>query len=215
MISHSFLKIGDRIQVLFDGRWYATMVERLEGEDEILISTPWSCLRMARLEDGCTYTFRSTNPRGLYEFDCLMVREEPGDQIPLYRSQIASELRRIQRRRAYRQEVSVDVHITECKPRSDTQPESYWTKTKNLSENGMLFYSARQYSPGDGLRCRILLGLFGFDDEVFDLRAEVIRLAFPDEGQRYMIGAVFPDISSRDKRLIGKFVARCQREGML
>ncbi|SMC35452.1 flagellar brake protein [Papillibacter cinnamivorans] len=218
MSIHSFLKIGDKVQVLFDGKWYVTMVERKEGEDEFLVSVPWSRLRMARLDLGSTYAFRSTNPRGLYEFDCLILSRETTDQILLYRVKIVSELRRIQRRRAYRENVMLDVCIANPPDPSagNAKPVLCWTHTRNVSEFGMLFYSAKRYLVGDELRCRILLNRFGFSEEISDIRAEVVHCELPDaEDPKYKIGVVFSDITTKDKRLLSKFVARCQREDRL
>lgn len=214
MGTSAVIRLGNRVQIKIENIWYNTIIERISDESCFYISSPISKQMRVLPETNNIYQVSMVSSNGLYEFDVLVLQADISDNIMLIKLQIVSEIRKLQRRNAYRVEVMIGIRIIEVRDCVEQEDAGYQdcTKTINLSELGMMFLSNKKYEEGTMLNCDIVLDKFGFDMMLRHIKARVIRCRNPEEnGEQYKVGVRFEDIPVQSERTLARFVMRSQR----
>jgi c-di-GMP-binding flagellar brake protein YcgR len=212
------LKLGGKVQVRVGSNWFSTIVEFVADDLTFYVSPLLSLRQKVSLAKGKTYSIHVLHDRGIFEFDTLVLETDYkalNENLPLTKLLIVTEPRLLQRRDAFRVAIMVNIHIRETAEDGKTAEEVpiYRTKALNLSENGMMFLTKKNYEPGTVLNCDILLDKFGMDETLRGIAAEVVRIgpAVMDD-TLYQIGVVFREMPRQDRRLLVKFIMTSQRE---
>jgi c-di-GMP-binding flagellar brake protein YcgR len=208
------IKTGDRVKIIISGGIYNTIVEGILDETEFYLSPPQKQQYMLMPKQDQVCTVRSTDKRGFVEFDVRILGIERSDNIPLIKAAAISEPVRVQRRNSYRAEVMLGVVVRRLAKADEDEPAEekapYITKTLNISEDGMLFFSDGQYRIGEKVECDIRLDRFDTDEVLEGIKAQITRRDDTEDG-RHRTAVRFTDYPNQYRNLLLRFIAQSQR----
>lgn len=209
----NWFKTGDRVRIGLGGKYCATIIEGLEGDDGVLISPPITRYGTIMPEPGQICLLVTTCKTGIISFRICVEGIVYGDNIPLIRAQAISGPEKIQRRKSYRAEIMLDVTVTREIQPGEIEEEClpFDTKTVNVSENGLLFVSDGSYRIGDRVLCDLTLDKFDMDEKLERMKAVVTRLEEPLNGP-HRAAVAFTDYPGKTGDTLLKFIFVCQRK---
>lgn len=205
---------GDNAEISSeDGSVYRTMIEECDKGDEIIISTPLYRGIPMVLKPGREMSLFYFKESGRYGFDVTVVEKITEGQLVLYRLKKTSELRKQQRRAAFRLKVvlPVDVRPEEkgvILPTHKKENDDFVSvNTIDISETGVAFASRIKYPQGKRLYMRIHFDKDYPGQSPVLLLGEVMRHALLNhETETYLIGLHFQLLGDGIRSEIAKYV---------
>lgn len=193
---------------------YASRVEAVE-ESVLKIASPVSGGELVPLAPGqrIVVSFSASDSSYEFEAEILARHREP---IPVLVITKPSSVTRVQRREAFRLDVSVPVKyrtVDPAAPEGTAETTERTGRTRDLSEGGALIISDEPDDADSVARGRHLLAAFAIPDDQppVEARCQVVR-STPQTGGRRAMAVRFVVISQRSKDRIVSYLFRIQRE---
>ncbi len=195
--------IGDRIEIIKltskSKKSYSSQVLNTTTEETFIISGPIhrQNLVMMHIDEKIKISYTVEN-RGRYTFDAIILKRSYKDIYQLEIQKI-SDIKRDQRRRFYRFDISIPV-IKESIIKNEIKIEE--CRTKDISASGLKIYSNFKHRVGDIIRCK-----FQIKDHIIDNKCKVVRVGKVDTfDYKYSLGIDFVKLSENDRDSIVKFI---------
>lgn len=220
MGTDGIIKLGDKVRIKVSKHWYSTTVEDVEDSANFFVSPLFVAQSRLHLEKGKTYTVGTVKNTGLYEWDALVLETDClglNQNVPMTKLRLVSEPRRNQRRNAFRVGVMVDIVVRPADGSTDGEERpGYPAKTLNISEDGLLFLAAGNFSLGDVVSVDIAINRYGMNETLKGVKAEVVRSSPPGaNGKTVQIGVAFKELTRQQRKTLVKFAMMSQRESRL
>lgn len=206
------LRTGNEVRVISHNDSFITTIDEVTGEDTFTILGPYRPGKPPAARPGETLSVSCVTDRGLYVFDAVVIDIEDATSIVVIHLRVDSEVRRVQRRQAFRVRENITVNARMIS--SDMSPESRWVKTNtvDISELGMLLRFDEYCQPGQMLEITMRINLFGINEIIQRIRGTVVRcIQTKNKEFRYLLGVRFEELPEKARDALIKLVVLSQR----
>lgn len=197
------LCVGDKIEIAKLKpklkMFYSSQVLNLKEEEIFVISGPIhrKKLIMMHKDERIKISYTLEN-RGQYTFDAIVLKRSLKD---IYQLEIKkmSDIKRDQRRRFYRLDISMPI-VKEFTKNNETKIED--CQTKDISGSGLKIYSNFEHRVGDIIRCK-----FEIKNYILDIKGKIVRIEKIDTfDYTYSLGIEFIKLNEKDRDELVKFI---------
>jgi c-di-GMP-binding flagellar brake protein YcgR len=132
--------------------------------------------------------------------------------VCIYDLQLLGEMKKVQRREAFRARESVEVSLRKVMPEQNMVGKWVNTRTIDISEAGMLVKFNEECAEGQPIEAVIRMKNHGLNEVLPKITARVIRCTANENKQHvYFLGVRFTEVPERAKNLLLKLVVLSQR----
>ena len=204
---NSLAKIGEILEITQENGNARTKLQEFIGEDEFTIFHPViNGISMFFYRDK-PYVFTFYRSNGIYMFEAQIVKAYIKDDIKLCRLKQISDVKRHQRRQAYRIQAIFDVEVDYALDENGEEIEVISAKTMVISEKGLQMVSHAPLKENTRVGVRLYIG----ESEILELNAEVFKCQKPKmKGQPYDVVLNFIDCSDKAQKRMRQLTMRQQ-----
>ncbi len=195
---------------------FVTTIDDITGDDSFSIIGPPKEEQLSSIRTGEKLRLTCITERGLYMFETVLNRVVQRNQIYIYDLQVIGEIRKVQRREAFRARESIDISVRKIYPEQNITGKWINTQTIDISETGMLIKFNEECEAGQLLEIVIRVKKYGINEILPYISAKVVRCTANDNRQfGYFIGINFMQVPEKAKNILLKLVVLSQRNKML
>lgn len=194
---------------------YATSLDDIIDDKTITIVAPPKNEHNEVILVGDKLRLTCVTERGLYMFDTEVIKTYMRNSVSILEIRITSEMRKLQRREAFRARENVDVSIRLIMTEEDKVSRWFNTRTIDISETGALIRYPDMCAEDTNLEIIIKLNNQGLCEVLPKLTGKVVRCTAANNNQGYFIGVRFHDVPERAKNLLLKLVVLSQRSKLI
>lgn len=206
------LKTGNEVRVKSQTDAFITTIDEVTGTDTFTILAPYRQGHQITVQPAEAFSVSCVTERGLYMFEARVIDIDDSSNIVVIHLRTSGEVRRVQRRQAFRVRESVTVNAR--KKSNDINPDGKWVKTNtiDIAELGMLLKFNEKCEPGQELEMTLRVNLFGLSEVMPKLKGRVIRCV-PTRNKEfgYLLGIKFEDLPEKARDALIKLVVLSQR----
>ncbi len=206
------LKTGDEVRLKGETDTYITTVDEVTGEDTFTIIAPYKRGNQVLLRHSEALSISCVTERGLYMLEARVTDINNTSGVAIIHLRKTSEVRRIQRRQAFRVKESVPVNAR--KKSNDLSPDGKWVKTStiDIAEHGMLLRFNESCETGQEMELSIRLNMFGINEVLSKIKGSVIRcIPAKNKDFGFLLGIQFVDLPEKARDTLIKLVVMSQR----
>jgi c-di-GMP-binding flagellar brake protein YcgR len=206
------LKTGNEVRVKSQTETFITTIDEITGEDSFTILAPYKQGQQIIVRPHEVLSISCVTERGLYMFEANVTDIDNSSSIIVIHVKTAGEVRRVQRRQAFRVRESVAVNVR--KKSGDMHPDGKWVKTStiDIAELGMLLRFDELCEYGQEMEMTIRLNLFGINEVIPKVKGKVVRcISTRNKEYGYLLGVSFEDLPEKARDALIKLVVLSQR----
>ena len=208
----NLLKTGNEVRVRSEKDAFTTTIDEVTGEDTFTILAPNRPVGKFTARSGETLLVSCVTERGLYLFETGVTEVDETSGVTVIRLAITGDIRRVQRRQAYRVRENIAVN---ARKKTDADKDGRWVKTStvDIAELGMLLKFDETCDSGQELEMSLRINLFGISEVIPRIRGKVVR-CIPARGKDFgfLLGIKFEDLPDRARDALIKLVVLSQRD---
>jgi c-di-GMP-binding flagellar brake protein YcgR len=197
------LRIGQRLKLQIEGRWFASRLEDING-NQLSVAWPTDRGSLVLLKPGESFELAASTPQDALYSATTQIVSVTTEPVPLVRCRVVGQWRRSQRREAVRMPVAIRPRLAVRLAGGDEQP--LLIGITNISATGLQIRSQDRINPGDELE--LAFELIGVPDEL-SVRARVKRVE--SQERIWIAGCAFEGLPDRTARTILQFIFAQQR----
>lgn len=209
------MKIGNEVRVRSKTGTFVTTIDELTGEDSFTILVPYMQREQLETSAGEKYSITCVTETGLYMFDADAIKVTDTANVRVIEIKVYGELRRVQRRQAFRVRESITVNAR--KKRLPGAPDTIWVKTStiDISEQGALLRFNEECRQGQELELSLKVNLFGINEVLSDIKGTVVRCK-PTKNKEFgfLLGVRFDKLADKARDTLIRLVVLSQRNNM-
>lgn len=206
------LKTGNEVRIRSASDSFITTIDEVTGEDTFTILAPYRQGRQISVDPADIFSVSCVTDQGLYMFETRVTRVDDSSSIIVIHLQTTGEVRRVQRRQAFRVRESITVNAR--RQAGEPSAEAPWLKTNtvDIAELGTLMKFDEKCEPGQELEMTLRINLFGINEVVPKVRGRVVRCV-PTRNKEfgYLVGIMFEDMPEKARDALIKLVVLSQR----
>lgn len=209
------LQTGNEVRVKSDTDAFITTVDEITGESTFTILTPYRNGEQIRIPIGTKMYVSCVTERGLYMFEARVTEVDDTTSILVFHLATVGELRRVQRREAFR--VRENIAVNARKKAVGEAQDGKWVKTNtiDISELGALVKFDEMCEYGQNIELSFRINLFGINEVLPRIKGRVVRCV-PTRNKEFgfLLGVQFEDLPEKARDALIKLVVLSQREKM-
>lgn len=212
MILEKILKTGDEVRIKSEKDTFITTVDEVIGADLFTILAPYKKGQQVIMRTNEVLSISCVTERGLYYFKAYVTEIENASSVIIIHLKTLDEVRRIQRRQAYRAKESVIVNAR--KKSNNIHPDGKWVKTStiDIAELGMLLKFEEGCEDGQEMEMTIRLNMFGVNEVIPKVKGKVVRcVSTKNKEFGFLLGIKFEDLPEKARDALIKLVVLSQR----
>lgn len=200
------------VRVMSEHVSFMTTIDDIIGDNFFSILGPLKEEQRRSIRTGEKLRLTCITERGLYIFEAAITRIYQRNQVLVYELRVKGEIRRIQRREAFRARESVEVSVRKIYTEEDMAGKWVNTHTIDISETGMLIKFNEECAAGQLLETVIRVKKYGLNEVLPCICAKAVRCA-PNGNKQfgYFLGLSFTEVPERAKNILLKLVVLSQR----
>ncbi len=200
------------VRVMGEHVSFMTTIDDITGDDSFSIIGPLKEEQQSSIKTGEKLRLTCITERGLYMFEAVLTRVYHRNQLIIYELQVQGEIRKIQRREAFRARESVEVSVRKILTEQDKVSKWVNTHSVDISETGMLLKFNEECAVGQLLEVIIRIKKYGINEVLPYITAKVVRCTANGNIQfGYFLGISFTEVPERAKNILLKLVVLSQR----
>ncbi len=212
MYLDKILKPGDEVRIRDDKGAFVTRVDEVNGEDSFTAAAPTEPEHLLMMKPGARLLVSCVTERGLYLFEASAGEPYHVENVAMVTFTAISDIKRIQRRDAFRVRESVPVSARKKPQAGEAAGKWLSTGALDISEGGMLLKFSEPCQPGEVLELVIRINNFGIQEILPRLEGKVVRcVATGNSKFGYSLGIRFQALPEKARSAIIKLVVLSQR----
>lgn len=215
------LNIGERVDIVVEnGRVYRTAVEDTEGDELLVMPTPFYRGIPVIFRQGDEVSLNYFRDTGRYAVTALVAGFKTEGNLRMILFRPRGEVRRQQLRASYRLGVDLRGVLRDnmagpfpFKPTPDDDEVEIQVQILDISETGLAFKSATRLEVGERIYVRIHLDWPSADAQPIEGTVQVRRCALMDDKRDiYRVGTEFVGLDNDTRKHIARFVLTRQQQ---
>jgi c-di-GMP-binding flagellar brake protein YcgR len=206
------LKTGDEVRIKSETDIFVTTVDEVTGEGAFTILAPYKQGRQIILMPNEIISVSCVTEKGLYMFEASVTEIDNTSNVIVIHLRVTDEVRRVQRRQAYR--VKENVTVNARRKSDDRNPDGKWVKTStiDIAELGMLLKFDENCDDGQEMEMTIRLNMFGINEVIPKVKGKVVRCVSTRNREfGFLLGIRFEDLPEKARDALIKLVVLSQR----
>lgn len=206
------LATGNEVRVKSTKETFITTIDEVTGPDTFTILAPIRQGKPFAASLSETYALSCVTDRGLYMFEARVTEVDDASIVIVVHLTISSEIRRVQRRQAFRVRESIAVNAR--KKSAGVSPDGNWVKTNtiDLAEMGLLLKFDENCDYGQEMELTLRINLFGINEVIPKVKGQVVRcVATRNKDFGFLLGIRFEDLPEKARDALIKLVVLSQR----
>jgi c-di-GMP-binding flagellar brake protein YcgR len=203
------------VRVMSNLSSYATSLDDIIDDRTFTIAAPPKNEFNEAILVGDKLRLTCVTERGLYMFDTEVINTYMRNSVPILELRITSEMKKVQRREAFRAKESVDVSIRLLMSEGETVSRWFNTRTIDISETGALIRYPEMCAEDTNLEIVIKLHNQGLNEVLPKIKGKVVRCTAAYNNQGYFLGVRFYDVPEKAKNVLLKLVVLSQRSKLI
>jgi c-di-GMP-binding flagellar brake protein YcgR len=206
------LKTGNEVRIKGESDSFITTIDEVTSGNTFTILGPYRLGRQPNARPDENFSVSCVTERGLYMFEAVVLEIDDTTSISIIHLRVNSDIRRVQRRQAFRVRETVTVNAR--RKSGDMNPDGKWVKTNtiDIAELGMLLKFDENCQPGQELEMTLRINLFGINEVIPKIRGRVVRcIQTRNKEFGFLLGIQFEDIPEKARDALIKLVVLSQR----
>ena len=206
------LKTGNEVRIKSETDTFITTIDEVTGENTFTILAPYKLGHQIIIKPSEVFSVSCVTDRGLYMFEAHVLEVDNSSNVVVIHLGTASEVRRIQRRQAFRVRESITVNAR--KKSGDINPDGKWVKsnTIDIAELGMLLKFDEVCEYGQEIELSMRINLFGLNEIIPKIKGQVVRcVTTRNKEYSVLLGIKFEDLPEKARDALIKLVVLSQR----
>lgn len=205
-------KTGNEVRIKSETYTFITTIDEITSDKTFTILAPHREGDQIVVKPGEILLVSCVTERGLHMFEARVTEVDRSSEIAVIHLAIGGDVRRVQRRQAFR--VRENVTVNARKKSDDPHQDGKWVKTNtiDIAELGMLLKFNEDCEHGQEIEMSLRINLFGINEVIPNLKGTVVR-CMPTRNREYgyLLGVRFEDLPEKARDTLIKLVVLSQR----
>lgn len=206
------LQTGNEVRIKREHDIFTTLVDEVTGDNTFTITPPFKHGERIAMKTGELYTISCVTERGIYTFESIVTEVDDSTNVQVVHLKINGEVRRLQRRQAFR--VRENITVNARKKSDGSEPDGKWVKTNtvDIAELGLLLRFDEDCKDGQDIEMSLRINLFGINEIIPKVKGKVVR-CIPTKNKEFgfLLGIQFEDLPEKARDALIKLVVLSQR----
>lgn len=206
------LKTGNEVRVKSETDTFITTIDEVTGENTFTVIAPYRQGERIAVKPADVFSVSCVTERGLYMFEAHVTDVDSSDDIVVIHLRTTGDVRRVQRRQAFRVRESIAVNAR--KKAGDAEQDGNWVKTNtvDIAELGALLKFDEVCEHGQELEMSLRINLFGINEVIPKVKGKVVRcVSTRNKEYGFLLGVKFEDLPEKARDALMRLVVLSQR----
>lgn len=206
------LQTGNEVRIKSETYTFITTIDEITSDKTFSILAPHREGDQIAVKPGEILSVSCVTERGLHMFEARVTEVDSSSEIVVIHLAVGGDVRRVQRRQAFR--VRENVSVNARKKSDDPDQDGKWVKTNtiDIAELGMLLKFNEDCEHGQEIEISLRINLFGINEVIPNIKGTVVR-CMPTRNREYgyLLGVRFEDLPEKARDTLIKLVVLSQR----